>query len=602
MKKFAKLPLRRRLVISYAAVVFTALTVFALFFILRYVFTTSRQIIFSLTESAPSISAILEKQMREIDIILSSLHAEKNIQKSLQGRPGDAVNEENEAKTAADLSSVSESLLMADLFRARTKSIQVFAANKPNYPEYNRIAIHHNIVFTNAQVKDSVWYRETISANGTTRWFYSTEDDKAGIPSIFASRTIINTSRPSETLGVLRAVIDPEQFLEPLDKSTFVRDGRALLFVDGSPVGENARALMEDEQFRSLVPALLSGKGGSASNGAYIAASSRVEPSGWYVITLAPKSAIYADIQPYVFTVLLIWLFLLVTGILFGTRISSAFSRPINRLSREMVRFNAQNSPISDDGDDEEIGRLYKSFNTMVTRINDLIEREKQAERRKKQAEIRILQAQINPHFMYNTLESIKALAVTAGNREVAEMVAVFGDFLRRSLNGGKHYTTIENEIRHAQAYVEVQKMRYRGAFSMETDVDPSILPLFTVNIILQPLIENSIQHGFADLDGEGRILLTGRDCGDEAVLTVSDNGTGADLGFLSELIRGDQPPEDDRYYCIRNVWMRLSSFFSRASMKFSTGPLGGLSVELRFEKVFEYREPDAQEKEGDGE
>ncbi len=148
-----------------------------------------------------------------------------------------------------------------------------------------------------------------------------------------------------------------------------------------------------------------------------------------------------------------------------------------------------------------------------------------QNERRK--SELDALQSQINPHFLYNTLDSIIWMVEDERNEEASFMISELARLFRISLSKGRTIITIKDELQHAKSYMNIQKIRYKNAFSMEFDIDPAILSCCTVKLILQPILENAINYGVAGLEDAGEIRITGRLEKGMVLLSVKDNGMG---------------------------------------------------------------------------
>ena len=143
----------------------------------------------------------------------------------------------------------------------------------------------------------------------------------------------------------------------------------------------------------------------------------------------------------------------------------------------------------------DEIGQLGNSFNTMMSNINNLIKKLEEEQLKKTQAEMRALMAQINPHFLYNTLASIYWALMGTGNEKVAKMVASLSNYYRLGLNKGKGFIKIDKEIEHVKEYLYIQKIRYGDKFDYSIEADSDVYKYKTINMIIQPLVENSLLH-----------------------------------------------------------------------------------------------------------
>lgn len=205
----------------------------------------------------------------------------------------------------------------------------------------------------------------------------------------------------------------------------------------------------------------------------------------------------------------------------------------------------------------DEIGVLGESFNKMMFDINRLINEVESEHQQNIEAEIRILEAHINPHFLYNTLSSIYWTALADGNQVVADMANSLSNYFRLGLNRGKEFTTIQNEISHVREYLQIQKMRFSDKLSFSIDCHPSIHKFQTIKLLLQPLVENSIIHGFDDMKEKGEIQIKAYQENNYIVFVVNDNGKGlvnSKGEMVSDVI--------EKGYGLKNIWQRLSLYY----------------------------------------
>ncbi len=208
-----------------------------------------------------------------------------------------------------------------------------------------------------------------------------------------------------------------------------------------------------------------------------------------------------------------------------------------------------------------EIQSLSDGFENMTGQLNELIAKNKLAERKKRHAELELLQAQINPHFLYNTLDTIIWL-IESDNKETSiEMVSALSDFFRSSLSKGRDVITIEEEKKHVLSYMLIQKTRYRDRMDYEIDIPESLYCYQLPKLTLQPLVENSIYHGIKMQREKGFIKVTAADIGETIELTVRDNGAGMTEERLAEL-KNTLKGSDSLGFGLRTVHERLQLFF----------------------------------------
>ena len=223
-------------------------------------------------------------------------------------------------------------------------------------------------------------------------------------------------------------------------------------------------------------------------------------------------------------------------------RIVNTVTQPLSRLC-DRIRETEKNHAMLDFDYpyQDEIGELARSYNSMIEHIHHLLEQQEQNIRQleeeknradieqalKRRAELRALQAQINPHFLYNTLDSIRWKAELAGATDISRMTTALATLFRIGLSRGQEIITVEQELRHVASYLQIQKMRYSDRMTYTMDIPEDVLQLYTVKLILQPLVENAIYHGIKESSHSGTVTITGCREGDILKLQVCDNGMG---------------------------------------------------------------------------
>ena len=269
--------------------------------------------------------------------------------------------------------------------------------------------------------------------------------------------------------------------------------------------------------------------------------------------------------------------------------LSRMLSRPLRGLASAMERFerDADHFSYRPVGGTREVRELSQSFGHMVLRIQQLMSTVRQEEINLRKTELKALQAQINPHFLYNTLDSIAWMCERGRNADAVNMVHALARLFRISISRGHELIPIAKEIEHAESYLQIQKYRYKNQFTYEFDVDPGCLDYYCNKITLQPIIENSINHGLDLLVEEGRIQVEVLQDGDDILFRVRDNGVGMSQEQVDAIL--EQDPEDRTGIGIRNVNDRLRIYFGAPYGLNITSELDvGTCVEIRMPKVRE--------------
>ena len=269
--------------------------------------------------------------------------------------------------------------------------------------------------------------------------------------------------------------------------------------------------------------------------------------------------------------------------------ISRALSRPLKGLSRAMRQFekNANTFTYAPVGGAREVQELSESFSHMVVKIQHLMETVRREEINLRKTELKALQAQINPHFLYNTLDSIAWMCEQGRNDEAVQMVNALAQLFRISISRGHELIPIRSELRHAESYLKIQKHRYKNQFSYRFNVDESCLDFLCNKITLQPIIENAIYHGINGLVDEGEIVITLRADGSDVVFTVADNGVGMEEEQIQAILRKER--SDHTGIGIKNVNDRLKIYFGEGyGITIDSEPDVGTTVTIRMPQVRE--------------
>lgn len=281
----------------------------------------------------------------------------------------------------------------------------------------------------------------------------------------------------------------------------------------------------------------------------------RLDSTGWDVYYICNISDILssvnqATLSAYIGSLLVLLLFGFATIITI-----SSLTRPIEGLAESMIAFGHGDMNITVPVNrTDEVGQLQRSFNDMVFRIRELIEVTYNNEIREREYQQRLLQAQINPHFLYNSLSIINSKAIMAEQPEISSMAMQLSKFYRSALNHGRSVTTIRSEMDNINAYVNLQLMLCSNYFHPIYDVDESLLDVLIPNFILQPIVENAIDHGLRNnLRQDKTLTIRIHRDGDDVVFIVHDNGAGMDDETLRSLYQ-----EKTEGYGVRNVADRL--------------------------------------------
>lgn len=320
--------------------------------------------------------------------------------------------------------------------------------------------------------------------------------------------------------------------------------------------------------------------------------------TGWKLVSVIPLSEFtmsQSDVGFFTIVICAVSVALLFFGNYF---ISQSVTRPIRKLDKS-IRYLEERTLDMDIyiGGTHEIRHLGRSIRSMVEQMKKLMEEMMKEQQEKRKSELDALQSQINPHFLYNTLDSVIWLIETNRCQEAVDMVKALAKLFRISISKGRNLIPIRDEICHAKNYVSIQKMRYKNKFEVIYDIDPAIEDCAIIKLVLQPLLENAIYYGVDA--GDGVIVLKGYEKENTIYLEVSDNGMGMTQEKINQLLHGtDTVRSKGSGIGIRNVQQRISIYFKGDyGLSIQSELDEGTMVQIRIPKIRYEEEKSIDEK-----
>ncbi len=317
--------------------------------------------------------------------------------------------------------------------------------------------------------------------------------------------------------------------------------------------------------------------------------------SGFCVATFIPNGSMGNGMWQSLKWILFIMIVDLVVAVGISVFFSNRFSAPVRKVSDAMSGFDdeslEQKIVISTNTELDEIGSAY---NTMLDRIKNLMEQVRRKEKELKEQELETLLYQIHPHFLYNTLGNIYMLARIHKQEQIMVMVDSLSKYLRVTLSNGYDIITVEQELVHVRAYMEIQRIRNSELFDYTIESDPGVEAYHVAKLFLQPIVENSIKHGFIEITEGGRIRISVKEIQDKLVVEVYDNGCGMDEATLERMNRLLETGQMDREkssasvsggYGIGNVVRRLKLSYGEGVHLFYQNEDQGLTCCIEFDK-----------------
>lgn len=328
-------------------------------------------------------------------------------------------------------------------------------------------------------------------------------------------------------------------------------------------VNENNRIIYNTQKFskknRNQILSLKEVKKEKKNQKNYIVTKEEIEDSGWSVYLYRPSTVIREKIEDILHKVIFTVLISSIICLICIRSLTKKTVRGIEQLQKNMKEIEKGNFELHVHSESkDEVGDLIRGFGAMVSKIRILIEEVYTGNIKQKEYEMRALQAQINPHFLYNSLSLINWMALEEGQEEISKITLAMSSFYRTALNKGNNIILLENEIENIKSYLEIQLMMHDYEFDVEIKVDDTVKKCEVLNLILQPMLENAIEHGI-DLktDGRGKIRVEAIDRGDVLLLEVEDNGIG-----MEEEVQDVILTKQSKGYGLRNVNERIRLYY----------------------------------------
>lgn len=301
----------------------------------------------------------------------------------------------------------------------------------------------------------------------------------------------------------------------------------------------------------------------------------------WTIIATTPVDEINSDIYKVQNIIKISMIIVIIISLFIALLLARKITEPIKKLVYSMSKLDANNLYVEIEGYNgrDEFSYLIQQYNQTNKKIRRLIRLLSETEKEKKQAELEALQAQINPHFLYNTLDAINWMSMKYNASDISLVVTSLSDFFRFSLSKGKTIIPLYNEIKQTEAYLAIQKIRFPDMIDYEISWDEKIHDALIVKLTIQPIVENAIIHGIEPTGEPGLISISCIQKGNYLIIKISDNGLGTDIEVLNETLKLQK---DSKSYGLRNVHERIKNYFGEEyGLKFEDNIPKGVTVSI---------------------
>lgn len=479
----------------------------------------------------------------------------------------------------------------------RTIGSQYFSTSSPVYAVYvsnlqnvSSWWIKYNKSFNYSNVSESYVKQilekaqESMEAvRHNTSWFVDETDN-----TVYLARNILHTEKNlGETYATVVFAIDAD-FFTPVTADSHLISSHELIFqnrLTGMVYTDSANEALADKYVekdftaygRSIDKVKMDGD-------RFLLIKYANRTADWNLYCAVPEYKYMGAVNSLAYYMVGVVVIAVCISLLISYIMSNSMTQNIRDLERTISRveqgdFAVHIVPSSRD----EIGDLCQHFNHMSDKIEELIQQAYREGKEKEKLKMIVLKAQVNPHFLYNSLGSIKCMARMEGKEDIARMTQALIDLLRASLGKTSEFQTVEQEIEYVRNYFVLQLYRYEDAFRVEYHIEEETKGLIMLNFILQPLVENAVFHGIEMSRGNGVIAISSAIRGDRLVLTVRDNG----VGMTPEQLEGLFAEKSQHYeglnsIGVRNVYQRIQQYFGEEyGLVYTSSPGQGCTVEV---------------------
>lgn len=445
---------------------------------------------------------------------------------------------------------------------------------------------HGDMLSGLSRISGTGWWNRLMSDNRHAI-LYTRQEEGDGPPILTLARKVRNLSALNEAQAVVCIDLPVEELLQILRQGRTVEGSHSLIVDSDGAVVLSSEEEVPAMDYRDLIRQTTTGSSLAPYRGRFYAQSKRIDNTDWHLVVLVSYSRLLIGSIRAWFGVIALIVAAAVPTLLLAKRILNGMTGRIQALGNHMQSVRTgMLEPTASDPNRDEIGIMTDDYNYMIMRMQELLQQQYVTGMEAQASELLALQSQINPHFLYNTLDMVLWMARDNNTKEIQTTVKALAKFYRLTLSKGYDVITLNEELEIVQNYMIIQHLRFGDGVTLTVDVEEKLLECRLPKITLQPIIENALLYGILPKpDRNGRILITGRLEDGEVSLAVEDDG----LGFGGDAIRTQDGDADTNGYGksgygLYNIERRLCLTFGIDRCLTVDSQLGaGTSVSLRF-------------------
>ncbi|WP_340023565.1 sensor histidine kinase [Paenibacillus sp. FSL K6-1096] len=573
------MPLRRKILLSNLLIVLLALVIFMV---------SIQRIVFNQTLERTSASSQQEVRLvkQSMETVFQSV---QNFTKFV------LINQDTQKLLSSDTGAGNDAAALKSIYN----TLAAMLVTEPNIDSVIIESLSGNLYFTSnltgvTRERLEVYPKAEIdAARGGAVWSDSlTPAFLSGMKhkNMISVGRVIKSLESGTPLGYIYVNIDERTLARfyhneqsPGSATLVIRDGRIISANEASRVNQP----VPEASLAGWVQSVQQGtRTQEVAGDRYLVSMQSLAPYDWKVVQLVPISELTYGYWKIALLLAAFGLISIVSAVLLSVLFARRLTRPLSQLSEVIVEVGSGNLERRAAADSEdEVGRLGATFNEMVERIQGLMVQVETEERTKRMLELRLLYSQIKPHFLYNTLDTIRSMAVMSGAKDISRMLKSLGEFYRISLSNGQELITVAREQKHLESYLYIQQIRF-PKLNYRISVQPGLEACLVPTMLLQPLVENAIHHGIRGMADGGWCEITceaeSKDGQPLLLFTVRDNGKG--MSEEQQRLIWSGPDAAERYsFGLLNIQDRIRLRFGGAyGISLTSEPGHGVEVKLR--------------------
>lgn len=421
------------------------------------------------------------------------------------------------------------------------------------------------------EINSSNWYQKALYANGKEIFFHDNVLDDSDLNKTFSSVKILRNPVTSdqEKIGLLIVNINKLMFSDMMNRT----NNDEYLILDSTDEVIKPVYYSDSSIYEEIVGENFSHISSNLKKEDFVVSHYTNETTGWTFAYLIQEEELLKQPHRIRAVTNLIAVLIAISAVILSVILSDTISRPLLQLKQMMIAWAKGLSKFDEKFQDDEVGEIGETFKRMAVENKELNERLNKSKLKERETELRVLQSQINPHFLYNTLDSIYWMAIMNNHESIGKMAISLSESFKIILSKGRELIPLYKELEHIDHYMTIQNIRFGDRFTYIKKIESSLMDQEILKLMLQPLVENAIYHGLEPKVGKGTICLTGKKENEFVVFTVEDDGIGIKDMEMTE-----------KGYGLGNVRERLDVYYGpTSSLKIESEINKGTKIIIRF-------------------